>query len=475
MKKTYVTTMPDHAGAFLKASQCMASLGVNITRISYNKAVDTHTLFIEAEGTEAQLAQATEHLEAIGYLQSGQAPSVILVEFRLPDRPGSITSVLELIERFRINISYMSSRESGDGWQLIKMGLLIEKPEEFFYFFSDASQLCHVRVIDYDRAEKILDNSVFYTSFASALAERMALPPESQDQLIVQSNLVMHMLDERNEPFHRIFNNIEDFTEVLARNRGEAFAPRVTEFDLSPQLHIILIEPPCGSNTTILCHRGMYLFIDTGYACYREEMLSLLRQLIPDFDTCRKAALITHADLDHCGLLDLFPTVYMSRKSKDSLVMEYETGVDFRERNPLHAPYIRISKTLTSYRRIVPSTMQVICGDPEPVSEPLQAVGKWSFGDLEFDLYEGAGGHLAGEIVLVERKHRLVFSGDILINVKDQIPEQIVHNRFAPYLMTSVDTTPALCTAERKALPGLLTPGTWRIFGGHGACRIMEI
>ena len=50
MKKTYVTTMPDHVGAFLKASECFLSLGINITRVSYNKAVDTHTLFIDAEG-----------------------------------------------------------------------------------------------------------------------------------------------------------------------------------------------------------------------------------------------------------------------------------------------------------------------------------------------------------------------------------------------------------------------------------------
>ena len=33
MKKTYVTTMPDHVGAFLKASRCMAALGLNITRV----------------------------------------------------------------------------------------------------------------------------------------------------------------------------------------------------------------------------------------------------------------------------------------------------------------------------------------------------------------------------------------------------------------------------------------------------------
>ena len=69
MKKTYITTMPNHIGAFLQASRCFAKLGVNITRVSYNKAIDIYTLFIDAEGTPEQLAKADEELTAIGYLQ----------------------------------------------------------------------------------------------------------------------------------------------------------------------------------------------------------------------------------------------------------------------------------------------------------------------------------------------------------------------------------------------------------------------
>ena len=58
MKKMYITTMPNHIGAFLKASECFAALGINITRVSYNKAVDSHTLFIDAEGEKEQLEKA---------------------------------------------------------------------------------------------------------------------------------------------------------------------------------------------------------------------------------------------------------------------------------------------------------------------------------------------------------------------------------------------------------------------------------
>ena len=46
MRKTYVTRMPDKAGAFLLASRIIAACGGNIARVNYNRAVDTHTLFI---------------------------------------------------------------------------------------------------------------------------------------------------------------------------------------------------------------------------------------------------------------------------------------------------------------------------------------------------------------------------------------------------------------------------------------------
>ena len=114
MKKTYVTSMTNHIGAFLKASKCFSQFGINFTRVSYNKAVDSQTLFIDSEGTEEQLKKADIELEKIGYLQTGaNKTSVVLIEFCLPDVPGSVTNVLELISEFNFNISYISSQENG--------------------------------------------------------------------------------------------------------------------------------------------------------------------------------------------------------------------------------------------------------------------------------------------------------------------------------------------------------------------------
>ena len=469
MKRTYVTTMPDHVGAFLKASRAFAALDINITRVSYNKAVDTHTLFIEAEGPEDRLEAAAERLAAIGYLPSAAPESqVLLLEFKLRDVPGTVTAVLELIQSFHFNISYISSQENGTGWQRFKMGLFVEDPGQISRFMEEASRLCAVRVVNYNHLELNFDNSIFYISFANELAARMGLGEEERGELVIQSNLVMQLLDEHGGSPFKTFEYIGGFADALARCKGDVFAPRITCHHLAEGVNITLLEPPCGSNTTVLECGGERLFIDTGYACYRSEMLDYFRALFPDFDTRPRACLVTHADVDHCGLLDLFPTVYLSRKSRDSLVSERTEAGGLRERNPLHAPYIRICKLLTAYHPPEPEGLRVIGGGTEAPKEPLERIGDFPFGGLHFEVWEGAGGHLPGEIMLVERSIGLVFTGDILINPRGSTREQRTYNSYAPYLMTSVDTDPALAAAERRALEQVLGPGKWNVFGGHG-------
>ena len=54
--------MPNHIGAFLKASNCFSMLGINITGVSDNKAVDSHTLFIEVDGESSQFENANKNV-----------------------------------------------------------------------------------------------------------------------------------------------------------------------------------------------------------------------------------------------------------------------------------------------------------------------------------------------------------------------------------------------------------------------------
>ena len=181
-----------------------------------------------------------------------------------------------------------------------------------------------------------------------------------------------------------------------------------------------------------------------------------------------KTILLTHADVDHCGLANLFDRIIVSNPSAMCLTAEYEGKDGFRESNVLHKPYINICKILTGYYPPSPSKLITPWNEPQTQEAPLIQIGFFSFGDLEFEVYRGKGGHLTGEIVLIDYAHHIAFTGDVYINLKGLTPEQAKYNQYAPILMTSVDTDPALCASERNAILQRLGTGKWQIFGAHG-------
>ena len=461
--------MPDHIGAFLKASECLAGLDINITRVSYNKAIDTHTLFIDAEGEEDSLRQADSLLAGIGYLQTPKSEnSIVLLEFMLEDRPGSVTEVLRLLHAYELNISYISSQEDGTDHQAFKMGLYIENEGTLKAFLTEAQALCPIRILDYNHSEKIYDNSIFYQSFVSELVQCIGLSDDKRDDLLVNTNIVMQMLDEKGQSPYRTFESISRFAHLLASCRGNGFLPRLSRHQITDSTQIILIEPPCGSNTAILISREQVLFIDSGYALYREEMEKLFRNLLPGYDRMKKVIYVTHADVDHCGLLPLFDEILASEDTKKCLALEADGKHGYREQNPLHRPYIDICKALTLYSPPEPEKVTALWASPADMTEPLRQIGFFDFGEMHFEVYQGKGGHLKGETVLIDYLHHIVFSGDIYINIHGLTKEQTEYNQYAPVLMTSVDTDPALCALERTAILQRLGKGNWQIFGAHG-------
>ena len=474
MKKTYITTMPNHIGAFLKASECLASLGINITRVSYNKAVDSHTLFIDAEGEKEQLLKADEELTKIGYLRNEKDDkSIVLLEFMLRDVPGSVTEVLRLIDSYELNISYISSQENESDYQAFKMGLFVDGSDKLKEFLQEAQEICPVRVIDYNHSERVFDNSIFYQSFVSGLMDLTGLPESKRDGLMVNSNLVMQILDEQGVSSYKTFESISKFAELLFKCRGDKFLPRVTSYDITDSTKITVIEPPCGSNTMIIQSGSEVMFIDSGYALYREEMEKIFREIVPSYDSIPKRIFLTHADVDHCGLLPLFDEIYGSSLTREYFVLESSGEDNFREQNPLHRPYVKICKEVTLYESPDLSKISSVGGSVSPSRNegPLTQIGTFKVGELNFEVYQGKGGHLPGETVLIDYDHKLAFTGDIYVNVHGMTPDQARYNRYAPVLMTSVDTDPKLCALERNAIMQRLGAGNWMIFGAHGQMK----
>lgn len=462
--------MPDKSGAFLEASRAISAAGANITRVSYNRAVDIHTLFIDVSGTQRQLDQVSAALKRIGYILGGEnAARVLLVEFVLRDVPGAVQPVLELIHRHQLNISYINSHEDGSGYQNFRMGLFLERPEGIRSFLEEAASLCEIHVIDYDESEQVLDNTVFYMRFASRMAQKLSLPPRKARELMAQSNRIMQMLDERKEPPYKTFSYISRFADMLSHHKGAAFQPRISRMKLQTGGEMYVIEPPCGSNCYILHRQGRLLFVDSGFACYAPEMVAIFRRLFPGFDEMPRQMVITHPDMDHCGLLNLFDEIYVSPIALQHFQWENAGKPNYRERNPAHAPYCAISRILSRYLPPELSHLRVVAGEAEDAGLPLCPLGHFSFAGLEFELIRGNGGHADGEVVILCRAEKMAFTGDIIVNISGFTPEQAAFNRLAPYLMTSVNMDSRRASIERDALIQLLPPEKYLYCCGHGA------
>ncbi len=118
--------------------------------------------------------------------------------------------------------------------------------------------------------------------------------------------------------------------------------------------------------------------------------------MLGDLSQYRKSIAITHTDIDHTGLLNLFDTIYVTQSCYDNFRLEHENQPNFREQNPLHAPYCKLSKMISEYTP--PSLEKCIMIGRKCDDELLSFVGTLAFSDLSFEVYEGCGGHGARSV-----------------------------------------------------------------------------
>lgn len=479
MKKNYVLVLSDRKGAFLAVDKVFAEYGLDIKRASYNKVIDPQTFFVEVEGTPQAIQAADLDLELMGVLPGDTiVGEVELVEFILNDEPGIMLPVLELIDRFGFNITYYNAHVLTEGDQQVLMGLYVERREDLKPFLDQVRRLCPVRVLEYDKQEHVIDNNLFYLNFARGMSRRLGLSQKQEHAILINANRIVQNLENTNNDPFRPFSYLEQFARGIVEFRGPAYekATRVTEFQTEPGAKGICIEPPAGSNAWILECDDRLLCIDSGYRAYRQEFSDLLHALYPDWDSRRKELFLTHADIDHAGCCDLFDHVYAAGHVLDSFRREHAGVPGWREINPIHRPYNRIGMILSAYESPWLGEFECI-GRRDNKSDDLLARCYTLHGDIatldiepfHFEVWEGRGGHVVGETVLIDRGQHVCVSGDIFVNVHGETKQQTRFNALAPFLMTSVDSVPDLERKERKYLFSLLDPGDWVVLGGHGA------
>jgi len=441
-KKTFVTTMPDKSGSFLLASGIIASHGGNIVRVSYNKAVDLHMLFIDVQAAADKLLKIEEDLSDIGYINKKIAETrVIEVSVKIPDNPGAVLPVLEILNKHDINISYMNSCADGKPFQDFKFGLLIENPGMIKTLLDKISEIYPVDIIECESSEENLDNTVFYIRLANKMQELLGLSTEKTMQFISESNRILQVLQSEGEDAGKVFEYIRRFAYFVSSYRGDNYRTNIRKIVLSGRVVMYSIQPYCGSNTYVLVADDELVLIDTGYSIYADELLKVLQRLIPDWEKKDRRVYITHADVDHCGLLYKLDgaQIIVNEKSAENFKRQSDHLPDYREQTEINLGYSKISRIISGY--IVPdaSKFTVIDSGTPLDHNLLLAIGSMEIGDLQFSIMEGSGGHLDGEMIYVCREAGIVFTGDILVNINEFSKERAEFNSLAPYLMKSVN------------------------------------
>jgi len=478
-KQIYIARMPDKPGAFMLASKIIMNNHGNIVRVSYNKAIDARTLFIDVEANQEELDKITKELYSIGYLSDTlQDTQVIVIEIKIKDEPGGVFPVLKILDRYDINISYINSYKNETEYQNFKMGLLIENPEIIKLLLEDISELYQVNIINYNNLENTLDNTIFYIRLGNDIQKLLGLSMKKTMDFISEANRNLQMLQDKGENPEKVFSYVKRFAEFVASRKGDKFDAKISKYEISSNITLNVIMPPCGSNTYVFETAEELILIDTGFSIYAEEMLKIFEKLFRGFINRKKKILITHADVDHCGLLCVLndADIYLNQKSADSLIKQRNGEPDYREQNNFSVGYSKLSRIITNYQPPAPDKFNIIGKDVPESHEDLILIDTLKFNELEFEVYEGSGGHLYGEMIFLCRKHRIIFTGDIYVNAEGLSEEQAEFNSLAPYLMTSVNSNSEFAKNMRKAVFKLIDnigQNDFIICGGHGNVQIL--
>jgi glyoxylase-like metal-dependent hydrolase (beta-lactamase superfamily II) len=477
IQKSFVTSMPDKSGTFLRASRIIAKHSGNIARVSYNKAVDLHMLFLDVLATKENLQKIEEDLLNIGYISNKIAETrIIEVSVKIPDTPGSILPVLEILNRYEINISYMNSFTTGNACQDFKFGLLIENPGIIKTLLDSISEIYSVDIIECESSEENLDNTVFYIRLANEVQTLLGISTEKTMQFISESNRILQVLQAEGENAGKVFDYIRRFAYTVSSYRKSAFKTTIQKLCPSELVTIYSIQPYCGSNTYLLVAPGELLMLDTGYTIYTDELLRVVKSLVPDWEARTKKVYITHADVDHCGLLSQLKDtkIIVNQKSAENFERQAAGLPDYREQTALHLGYSKISQIISGYQVPDVAQLKVLDSGTPKEHDNLLPIGKMRAGDLEFDILEGSGGHLYGEMVYVCERAGIVFTGDILVNISGFSRERAEFNSLAPYLMKSVNVNSRKAKEMRIQVLSLIQKiieqnhRPCMICGGHG-------
>lgn len=98
MEKALALVLPDRSGTLREVLRILSSNEVTLMRVSYNRVVDVHTLFLDVHGTAAAILAAEEELREWRFMLGQRAVGeVYLLDVYIDDDLSILQKSLTLL------------------------------------------------------------------------------------------------------------------------------------------------------------------------------------------------------------------------------------------------------------------------------------------------------------------------------------------------------------------------------------------
>jgi glyoxylase-like metal-dependent hydrolase (beta-lactamase superfamily II)/uncharacterized protein with ACT and thioredoxin-like domain len=482
-KYSFIARIPDEPGSLHKAAAIVSRHRGNIIRLQFDKRIDPYTVFFEVTAGQAEYDRITAELNAIGYLQTSLKTASFLRFFvHLPHRPGALNEILNFTTTSGANIAYIDFDDKGRHPDRLTVSLNLEDSAAAGRLLEELKPRYRLEILEYDTSGAHLDDTVFYLRFAQ---EIRALIGESEDRFLLRllgdvNHIVQELCNLGKDP-KLVFDSILLTGRTLSNTTGPGFYADVQRVAVGDNVTLSCFQLPCGGNIFLIDSPSEQVMIDTGYGCYHADV----RRMLESYGCLDEAKLsrlvITHADADHCGAAGYYRAVSLMHRETGEIIRQANRAYGSRsEGSILEEVYTTLINLFSGF--LPPKHVRLLppAGDEREGIFPV--VSRFQVGGLEFEVLEGLGGHLCGQVYLLCRTHGLLFTADTVINFAHLTPERADYNSLAVLLVTSVNVDSEIASRERIALLGLaaemdreLEPIGRRclICGGHGPVSVL--
>jgi glyoxylase-like metal-dependent hydrolase (beta-lactamase superfamily II) len=472
-KYSFIARVPNHPGALHAAARVVMRERANINRVQFDQRIDPYIVFFEVSCPEEAYGRIAEGLTGMGYLQDTLRPLNILKCYVfLPHEPGALFEFLNHTTRYNANISYIDFDDRGRHPDRLTVTVSLEENGSAELLLDALKSQYRIEILEYDTTGKKLDDTVFYIRFAQEIREIIG---ESEDPFLLSflgdiNHAVQELMNLGQDP-KTIFGSFLATGRTLTRTTGDGFYADIQTIPLSPGITLTCIQPPAGGNVYLVNTPAGCTMVDTGYGIYMRDIGAIIRRAIPGGKDAVRQIIITHADADHCGAGGEYPVPASMHPGTLDIIRAANRAYGSRsEASVLEKIYTTMINLFSKFN---PPKEHRLFESPTGGAEAgFPVIASIDIGGYRFDVLEGLGGHMHGQIYLFSRELGVLFSADTVINFGHLTPERAEYNTLAVILVTSVNVDSGIARNERQNLMGLARETTGSYHGGRTGCLV---